>query len=86
MLQSQIQSSSQPQFQPQIRHPRELELSLHTIQLRVQVERLEFARRDAAARRDRTEVESIDKQIVQASREWAESVAADHEERFRQWA
>jgi len=60
-----------------------LQLSEYTIELRLRVERLEFARRDAVIRHDHAEVDSIDTQIAQASAEWAESFAVDHAERYR---
>jgi len=60
-----------------------LQLSDRTVALRLHVERLEFARRDAVSRHDHTQVELIDKQITQAGAEWAESFAADHAESYR---
>jgi hypothetical protein len=63
-----------------------LQLSQHTIELRIRVERLEFARRDAVTKHDHAQVELIDKQITQAGAEWAESFAADHAESFRKTA
>jgi hypothetical protein len=47
---------------------------------------LEFSRRDAVSRHDRTQVELIDKQIAQAGSEWSASFAADHAESFRKTA
>jgi hypothetical protein len=67
-----------------IKRPRaQLTLSEHTIELRRQVERLEFARREAQLKHDLSQVELIDQQISQLSKEWAASFAADHEERVR---
>jgi hypothetical protein len=63
-----------------------LQLSDRTVALRLHVERLEFSRRDATSRRDHSQVALIDKQISQASAEWAESFAADHAESFRKTA
>lgn len=63
-----------------------LQLSDRTVALRLHVERLEFARRDAISRRDHTQVELIDKQITQAGAEWAASFAADQTESFRKTA
>jgi hypothetical protein len=67
-----------------IKTPRaQLTLSERTIELRRQVERLEFARREAQLKHDSLQVEIIDKQISDVSKEWAASFAADHEERVR---
>jgi hypothetical protein len=60
-----------------------LQLSDRTVSLRMHVERLEFARRDAISRHDHDQVELIDKQITQAGAEWAASFAADQTESFR---
>jgi hypothetical protein len=68
------------------RNAAQLNLSALTIQLRVQVERLEFARRTAIATRDFKSVEAIDEQMSQATREWAKSFATDQEEKFRKIA
>jgi len=73
-------------FKSQKRTTAQLQLSLLTIQLRVQVERLEFARRNAIASRDFKQVEVIDEQMSQATREWAKSFAADHEGRLKKTA
>ena len=69
-----------------VRTRAKLQASEYTIELRLRVERLEFARRDAVARRDRAEVDVIDTQIAKAGAEWAASFAADHAESYRKTA
>jgi hypothetical protein len=63
-----------------------LQPSQRTIELRRQVERLEFARRDALACGDSVEGDLIDKQIAQAGADWAASFAADRAESYRKTA
>jgi hypothetical protein len=69
--------------QLKLRPRAKLQLSDRTVALRLHVERLEFARKDAVSRRDQSQVELIDKQITQAGAEWAASFAADQTESFR---
>jgi hypothetical protein len=53
--------------------------SQRTIELRNLVARLEFARDEAAMRKDTVTANLLDEQLAQAGKEWAESLAMDYE-------